>query len=96
MKTGIELIAEERREQIEKHGRTILKDVAYNSTPTGPFKILPIKIAVANLLGVVGGVPYPDHWDKEICIKMQSKSEIGKLATAGALIAAEIDRLLAI
>lgn len=32
MKTGIELIAEERREQIEKHGRTIERDILYNRT----------------------------------------------------------------
>jgi len=30
IKTGIELIAEERREQIEKHGRTIAKDFEIN------------------------------------------------------------------
>ena len=30
MKTGIELIAEERREQIEKHGRTLENDFVIN------------------------------------------------------------------
>ena len=30
MKTGIELIAEERQEQIEKHGRSIERDVKEN------------------------------------------------------------------
>ena len=31
MKTGIELIAQERAEQIEKHGRTIELDVKQNN-----------------------------------------------------------------
>lgn len=93
MKTGIELIAIERQEQIEKHSYTIMRDVAYNSSPTGPFKMLPFKIVVGNLMGIIGGVPYPENWSEEAIDKMRSKTELEKLITAGAFICAEIDRL---
>lgn len=96
MKTGIELIAIERQEQIEKHGYTVMQDVANNSLPTGPFKMLPFKIAVGNLMGIIGGVPYPENWSEEAIEKMKAKTEIEKLVIAGAFIAAEIDRLTAI
>jgi len=96
MKTGIELIAIERQEQIEKHGYTVKKDVLYNSTPTGPFKMLPFKIMVGNLMGIIGGVPYPENWSEEAIEKMKSKTDLEKLVTAGAFICAEIDRLQAI
>ncbi len=93
MITVIELIAQERQEQIEKHGRTILKDVAYNSNRVAPFNMLPLRIAAGKLLGVLGGVPYSPDWNKEICEKMDAKDELQKLIIAGAFIAAEIDRL---
>ena len=96
MKTGIELITIERQEQIEKHGYTVIHDVAYNSLPTGPFKMLPFKIVVGNLMGIIGGVPYPKNWSEESIEKMKSKTELEKLVIAGAFIAAEIDRLQAI
>jgi len=95
-KTGVELIAEERREQIEKHGRTVIKDVALNSKPTGPFTILPLIIGATNMIGAIGGIPWPKDWDKAVCEKMESKTRKEKLAIAGAFIAAEIDRLIAI
>lgn len=94
--TGIELIAKERQEQIEKHGRTIIKDVAENSKPTGPFKMLPLLIGVAKCSGVVGGLPWPDDWSNETCEKLDAKTRKEKLIIAGALLAAEIDRLQAI
>lgn len=96
MKTGIELIAIERQEQINKHGYTVIKDVANNSTPTGPFKMMPFKIVVGNLMGIIGGVPYPENWSEESIKKMESKTKIEKLIIAGAFIAAEIDRINAI
>lgn len=96
MKTGIELITIERKEQIEKHGYTVIKDVAYNSKPDGPFKMLPFKIIVGNLMGIVGGVPYPENWSDDAVDKIKSKTQIEKLVIAGAFVCAEIDRLLAI
>jgi len=93
MKTGIELIAEERQEQIEKHGYDI-DWVKYNPIyyDKGQF------LQAACLLMVVGEMlitplDYPTNWPYEDCEKMISKSPIERLAVAGALIAAEIDRL---
>jgi hypothetical protein len=92
-KTGIELIAAERNEQIVKHGRTVIKDVAYNSNRVPPFNLLPLRLGAGKMLGVLGGVPYPENWDKEICEKMDAKTDLQKLIIAGAFIAAEIDRM---
>jgi hypothetical protein len=94
MKSGIELIAQERQEQIEKHGRTILKDVALNSAPVGPFNLLPLRLGATKLIGCVGGIPFPPDWNKEICEKMVAKADVQRLVIAGAFIAAEIDRLI--
>jgi len=96
MKTGIELISEEREEQLTKHGRTVIKDVAYNSKAVPPFNMLPLRIAAGKLIGIVGGVPYSPDWDKELCEKMDAKKDLQKLIIAGAFIAAEIDRLQAV
>lgn len=89
MKTGIELIAEERKEQIEKHGykndqhytagvlTRAACAIAYDSEPDSP----------ANFSA--------PNWAWEIReAKQQRPNEvIERLKVAGALIAAEIDRL---
>ena len=89
-KSGIELIAEERREQIEKHGRTIEKDVAENDFNQ-------LENAAIMLLG---GYTYEDElnrtpfkWDDKIWEHMLSKPKKERFIIAGALIAAEIDRI---
>lgn len=92
MKSGIELIAIERQEQIEKHGRTIIADVAYNSNPTGYMDIMPLTLQVIRLLDIGMRHEVP-HFDKKIIYKMEAKEYKEKLVIAGALIAAEIDRL---
>jgi hypothetical protein len=90
MKSGIELIAEERQEQIEKHGRTIEKDVAENFG-------CKLSYAAQNLLSApVKEEGFPIEWNKTICAKMAVKSYKERLIIAGALIAAEIDRLNAL
>lgn len=99
MKTGIELIAEERQEQIEKHGRAIQYDVNYNANGQ-------ILEAIMLLAGSVGfgrqgfEMPKeafdelrPSDWDAEICFKMINKPEIDQFKIIGAFAAAEIDRL---
>jgi hypothetical protein len=91
--TGIELIAQERKEQIEKHGRTVEKDVIEND-------FYQLKLAAIMLLG--GGYrldhknEVPFCWDEKIWQHMISKPIKERLIIAGALIAAEIDRLQAI
>jgi hypothetical protein len=86
-KSGIELIAEERQEQLTKHGRTIESDVNEN-------QYLQLVHATAKLLS-------PNHeketqpfgWSEEIWNRMRSKQYKERLIIAGALIAAEIDRI---
>lgn len=86
--TGIEMIAQERKEQIEKHGRTVESDV--NNNPDGV-----LRLAARELITFIRGTEdrVPDGWDKDIWEKMAKKNVIERLVIAGALIAAEIDRL---
>ncbi len=93
--TGIELIAKERQEQIEKHGRTIEQDVKYNNFGQ-------LVDAAKWLLDADQVEPEhfdivcPLNWNKEIWRKMISKPFKERSAIAGALIAAELDRLNAL
>lgn len=90
MKTGIELIAIERQEQIEKHGRTVESDVAIN--PNGEL--------IDAATGIIeDGFEFrsvhkrPCNWNEEIWTKMCGKSYKERLIIAGAFIAAELDRI---
>jgi hypothetical protein len=89
-KTGIELIAIERKEQIEKHGRTIERDVRENQANQLPLGAL--MLLSSDYEEGIDPASYPDGWDKGICEKMLAKDYIDRLVIAGALIAAEIDR----
>lgn len=95
MKTGIELIAEERQEQIEKHGRSLDKDTTINKY----FELLkaangllysPSELSPMSIIIDMGGL---NGWDKTILAKMDAKPYKERLIIAGALIAAEIDRI---
>lgn len=83
MKTGQELIRIERVEQMVKHNKK-------NDSQENPYGQL--KDAAVYLLT---GDPffYPGNWSQEWKEKFDKKNEIQKLIVAGALIAAEIDRL---
>jgi len=85
--TGIELITRERKEQIEKHGRTIEDDVAYNNQNE--------LIMGAMALLTDDGMRMPAIWDMVVVQKMCAKPYKERLIVAGALIAAEIDRIQA-
>lgn len=90
METGIKLITKERYEQIEKHNRSIEKDVKFNSS-------YQLTIAASKLLSYPAEnnnhkMP-PNGWDIDIYKKMQEKPYKERLIIAGALIAAELDRL---
>jgi hypothetical protein len=96
MKTGIELIEIERTEQIEKHGRTVEKDVKTNY-------LCQLSFAAA-ILSCPNPIQYmskennyscPDGWSQKIWDKIRVKPYKERLIIAGALIAAEIDRLQA-
>lgn len=86
MKTGIELIAQERKEQIEKHGRTVESDLTENNDNQ-------LRVAAMRLIGDRNDYHPPFGWSYEIWNKMLSKPVKERLIIAGALIAAEIDRI---
>lgn len=87
MKTGIELIAEERQEQIEKHGRTVESDIRMN-------KNRQLRIAAARLISDDAFIlDPPEGWNKKIWDKMKRKNLNERVIIAGALLAAEIDRI---
>lgn len=81
-KTGIELIAQERQEQIEKHGYTQDHDTQYTENELVDF-------ATALLQNNIGYYP----WNPTLWVHVKRKTRLDQLAIAGALIAAEIDRL---
>ena len=89
MRTGIELIAAERQEQIGKHNRTIKYDVLQN--PECELAYGAEKLCVPEL--DIYNYNAPSGWDEVLWDKMTSKSYKERLIIAGALIAAEIDRV---
>lgn len=108
METGIELIAQERAEQIEKHGRTVEKDAELNSD----YQLLDAAVRLLSkhaegrntldkndMEAPDDGMDYlfkamiPDGWNEQIWNKMFDRPYKNRLVIAGALIAAEIDRL---
>lgn len=93
-KTGVELIAQERKEQIEKHGFSILDDAEYYKNQ----ELLQAALFCIGRVTLPGSgltteIPWPDDWGKKFERKILAKDAIGQLKVAGALIAAEIDRL---
>lgn len=86
--TGIELIAKERQEQIEKHGKTAAYDESHNQD-----RAL-VKAAIALLQEHPSIIDFPESWlVNTLTHKMRNKSYGERLVIAGALIAAEIDRI---
>lgn len=83
-KTGIELIAQERQEQIEKHGWDVSHDASYGHN----------ELVKASLFAInPEQFEWPFYWQEKFRGKIQRKTKIERLAVAGAFIAAEIDRL---
>ena len=95
MSTGIELIAIERKEQIEKHNRTVAKDVKENGKMQLSFGAALLCCPDPQAMGFDpnSNVGKPEDWDQQLWNKMMAKSYKDRLIMAGALIAAEIDRL---
>jgi hypothetical protein len=83
--TGINVIAQERREQIEKHGFSMKNDLKYNNNE--------LVDAAAQYLLTDAVSCWPENWKEE---DYKPGDRIEELKRAGALIAAEIDRLLMI
>jgi hypothetical protein len=100
-KTGIELIAEERQRQIEVEGYVKEGDEKHDSNELAEAAacyVLPenLRVEKYNYVGVYKkqmlGYPELWPWAKEYW-KPTPKNRIRELQKAGALIAAEIDRL---
>jgi hypothetical protein len=97
MTTGIKLIAIERKEQIKKHKRTVLKDACFNTSKqlsSAAGSLIFENTKDYDFAESIRKLTIPEGWDKEIWHKMASKTYLERLIIAGALIAAEIDRLL--
>jgi len=88
---GIHLIAEERSEQINKHGRTIASDFQQNEN--GQLAIGAMMLLAVDFEEGIDSASYPQGWDHDLCAKMLAKNYKDRLVMAGALIAAEIDRI---
>lgn len=85
--TGLQLIARERKEQITKHKRTPAGDKKYNNRRQ-------LRVAAYNLIGDQSFIQEPpDGWDKKLWKRMAKKTVKERLIIAGALIAAELDRI---
>jgi len=84
MKTGIELIAEERQEQIEKHGWDITRDADYGNE----------ELLKAALFCIdQKRFEFPFGWHPFFRDKILNNNRIDQLKKAGSFIAAEIDRI---
>lgn len=88
MKHGIDLIAEERAEQIEKHGFSITGDQANN-----PDKQLSMAASLLLIPTGAEGIPEPPGWNSEKWQKMLAKPYPERVKIAGAFCAAELDRI---
>ena len=87
--TGIEMIAKERDEQLTKHKLSVIRDSMVN-----PNKELLMGVyALLDRDGEGNFDLFPEDWDEDMCQHMLTKPYHERLAIAGALIAAEIDRL---
>jgi hypothetical protein len=82
--TGIELIAKERDEQINKHGWDLSNDSDYENEELLQAAVYCISQEIEE---------WPTGWNTFFQDKILLKDRIGQLKVAGAFIAAEIDRL---
>ena len=84
VKSGVELIAKERIEQIVKHGWSLYDDTSYSDE----------QLLKAALFCIdQKRFEWPFGWISKFRDKIIRKNRIQQLTVAGALIAAEIDRL---
>lgn len=90
-KTGVQLIEIERNEQITKHGFTVKSDVEKNHE--NQLAVLSDLLLTKDFVGEINPDFYPPGTNKDLVTKMLLKTYKDRLVIAGALIAAEIDRL---
>ncbi|MHC4621481.1 MAG: hypothetical protein ACYTEQ_27380 [Planctomycetota bacterium] len=89
--TGLELIAEERREQVEIHGYDAAHD-RHNDQGELAESALCV-LAMAQNHDGTAELYWPASWSYNWQQKVEAKDRMGKLIVAGALIAAELDRM---
>ncbi len=91
-KTGAELIADERKEQVEKHGYDAKNDDHYQQNELLMAAIQCVGMVFPDFFNpnVKQGAFWP--WPKGTFEPLTRKSDVELLTVAGALIAAEIDR----
>lgn len=89
---GAELIVAERMKQIHKHGRTKAYD--YNNNEEGQLQFAAHSLLAHELYEQAEVYDnLPRGWDEEHWCRMCNKSNKERLIIAGALIAAELDRV---
>jgi hypothetical protein len=91
LKTGIELIAQERKEQIEKHQYSRKHDEMINDN--GQLIDAAIQLLAVEYNEGWDSYNTPSGWNKDIMARMINKTRRQRLIIAGALIAAELDRI---
>lgn len=93
MKKGIELINEERKEQIEKHGWSLDHDASYADGQLIEAALFCYEQARINL-GIIHheSRQWPMGWIKHFEDKIRNKSAIEQLTVCGAFFLAEYDR----
>jgi len=89
--TGIELITKERQEQIEKHGRTAQHDYDHNFNGQLPWAAS--CLAFEEIWDWDARHEAPVDWNLRSWQKLHDKPHRERLIIAGALIAAELDRM---
>jgi hypothetical protein len=82
---GIDLVAQEREEQINKHGFTLEDDSFHRNNEL-------IKAALFCLNDEV--FEFPFHWNVSYRNRILRKNRIGRLTTAAAYIVAQLDQEL--
>jgi hypothetical protein len=94
MKTAIELIEQERTEQIEKHGFSIEKDaIYYKNGELLQAAAFCKEQAMKKLFGAKQEmVKWPACWDAYFEDKIRNKPVIDQLTVCGAFYLAELDR----
>jgi len=94
MKTAIELIEDERAEQIEKHGFSLEKDAQYYKK--GELSQAALFCKEQALIKLFGkkeeSAKWPNDWNSYFENKVRNKSVIGQLTVCGALYLAEFER----
>src|SRR6478609_3064815 len=96
MKTGIELISEERDRQIKKEGWTEFHDAQYKRDElarAAAAYAMPDRFRDKLINGKPRIFPFMVSWWKPADKKKKRKGHIHELVQSGALISAEIDRL---